>query len=779
MRLIWAIIALCIGCGSPPNVGLRPTQEITACDRVKDPESPFIVEWSAAERGDLESMSGEGIVLVRYDGCQNLKILTECSAAGGYRFKPFTSPRLDSVTMKTRQDLYAALPVGAANIEASLGDGGTVDLRYVLVGTQRSTSRPERGKLMGRCSGATHYVSSMSMGAFSLEKTSQRRSSAEAGLPLVGGAGGQRKDQRAQLRMDGDVDACAETRTCRSAVRVTLAPLDQPTNGTTAGAPALSTAAAPITAPRPTSPDVVGLRRRGGTLKVGLPTRMGARFNLSTRVGNMNAHVKEIVLQRLASADQRGVTKLKLLDKRVVSKDGKTIRLTLKKGLNFHTHKCVPKVREATAKDLLYSIETFRSFGRLDLTFAPGKPVVLEDRYTVKLSLADRDVYLDQSLTEISLIPHELEGCADLKEMEQLVGTGPFKMSKISPSGYARLERHTAYWERDDAGQTLPYLDAIEYSTATNVSQAMGQLYEGKLDLYFGLRSQLSPHFTDGQALKPLFKDPAVGQALGVGLDTAGTRHARFLGFYPVGTQGPLGDKRVRRAIALAIDRETVAASIHTKSVPAGRLLDESLLGFEPRLDAHRLDRKAARTLLAKAGYAKGKGLKTMIIGAPQVYRDAAEKVVDSLREIGVPARIVGIVQNKVVEMVNGGQVDAMIGDFGYGFASDEAPSLLDLLRLHALKATPTGGIQELDTPRALEIVRTLSSMADREERRKAFADIERAIIEEAKPFIPIARMSMEHGVIVVLYNRRNSAWFNPLTGQMKTETPALWNAPQ
>jgi hypothetical protein len=138
IRYLWPLVLL-IGCGGGLSPGLTPSVEIGDCSGVKDPQRPFIVEWSAAERGDLESMSGEGVVVVKYDGCQKLKVLTECVAPGSYRFKAFSAPRLDSVSMKTKQELFASLPVGATNIQGALGDGGSVDLRYILVGTQRST----------------------------------------------------------------------------------------------------------------------------------------------------------------------------------------------------------------------------------------------------------------------------------------------------------------------------------------------------------------------------------------------------------------------------------------------------------------------------------------------------------------------------------------------------------------------------------------------------------------------------------------------------------------
>ena len=73
-----------------------------------------------------------------------------------------------------------------------------------------------------------------------------------------------------------------------------------------------------------------------------------------------------------------------------------------------------------------------------------------------------------------------------------------------------------------------------------------------------------------------------------------------------------------------------------------------------------------------------------------------------------------------------------------------------------------------MEASRAKEILNTLSSMADRDARRQAFADLEHAMVKQAKPFIPLARVSTEHGVSVLIYNRKFTFLFNPLTGQIK-----------
>ncbi len=53
------------------------------CAVALDPFNPFIIEWPAAEKTNLEVRSQTGLVVVSYAGC-HLKVLQGCDAEGTY-----------------------------------------------------------------------------------------------------------------------------------------------------------------------------------------------------------------------------------------------------------------------------------------------------------------------------------------------------------------------------------------------------------------------------------------------------------------------------------------------------------------------------------------------------------------------------------------------------------------------------------------------------------------------------------------------------------------------
>ncbi len=89
----------------------------------------------------------------------------------------------------------------------------------------------------------------------------------------------------------------------------------------------------------------------------------------------------------------------------------------------------------------------------------------------------------------------------------------------------------------------------------------------------------------------------------------------RYLAFNT--RRAPLSDVRVRRALALAIDREQIAARVlRGQQTSALRLIPAALDAGPAPASAHRHDPAAARTLLTAAGFAGGKNFPRLEVAA-------------------------------------------------------------------------------------------------------------------------------------------------------------------
>ncbi|MBI4699853.1 MAG: hypothetical protein HY744_01580 [Deltaproteobacteria bacterium] len=230
--LFASALALCACGGGSPIHPETPTMEgsgddqITTCKIAQDPLNPLIVEWPGTSKVDLEMASKRGVVVVSYAGCV-LKILPGCRAQGSYEYTAVT-PARESVKIATENELYANLPLGVATLKGELAQGARLELAYVAVG-QRSASKAP-ASLGGECAGATHYVRTLTVGAFSLETVTG--SSVGGGVAVAGvEAGGGSKESRRHLRGSGDMDLCGEaadataSSACSAVLQLGLAPL--------------------------------------------------------------------------------------------------------------------------------------------------------------------------------------------------------------------------------------------------------------------------------------------------------------------------------------------------------------------------------------------------------------------------------------------------------------------------------------------------------------------------------------------------------------------------
>ncbi|MCB0370428.1 MAG: ABC transporter substrate-binding protein, partial [Bdellovibrionales bacterium] len=67
------------------------------------------------------------------------------------------------------------------------------------------------------------------------------------------------------------------------------------------------------------------------------------------------------------------------------------------------------------------------------------------------------------------------------------VGTGPFRVKTIKESETVILERNPDYWEKDQYGNQLPYLDGIKFSFIKEKKAELLEFRKGNLDMVYRL----------------------------------------------------------------------------------------------------------------------------------------------------------------------------------------------------------------------------------------------------------------------------------------------------
>ena len=217
------------------------------------------------------------------------------------------------------------------------------------------------------------------------------------------------------------------------------------------------------------------------------------------------------------------------------------------------------------------------------------------DAHTLRVTLKHRAPFLIEAMKHYSWFPvhtptvEKFGGLARKgtawTRPENLVGNGPFVLKEWRPNQRIVVARSPTYWDREQVKlETINFLptesiDTEERMFRTGQVDRTNELPNTKIDTY---KRDYAASYR---------QDPYFG-----------------VYFYRVNvTKAPLNDKRVRRALALAIDRESLVRNVtRGGQQPAYNFCPPSpMFTSQARIDG---DLAEAKRLLAEAGFPGGRG---------------------------------------------------------------------------------------------------------------------------------------------------------------------------
>ncbi|MFO0831346.1 MAG: peptide ABC transporter substrate-binding protein [Phycisphaerales bacterium] len=201
------------------------------------------------------------------------------------------------------------------------------------------------------------------------------------------------------------------------------------------------------------------------------------------------------------------------------------------------------------------------------------------------------------------------------------------------------------------------------------------------------------------------------------------------------GRPNPLADARVRRALAMTIDRATVADDIRRIGEPAASTLipRDSIAGYpSPAGLPH--DPEKARALLAEAGFPGGKGLMPISIlfnteGEHALIAQSVSK--DWERELGVQTRLEQVEIKVFRERLK--NADYMVSRAGW-FGDYGDPTTF----LNINKTGDGNNDRKFNDPAYDALLDRAEEQPDPASRLRMLADAERMLLEEQAPLAPI-----------------------------------------
>jgi ABC-type transport system substrate-binding protein len=317
------------------------------------------------------------------------------------------------------------------------------------------------------------------------------------------------------------------------------------------------------------------------------------------------------------------------------TRTGNLYHFTLRKGVLFHHG------REMTSDDAKFSLERLMSpeeqsqvsgiYAALPIVgLAPfvkpkggakhisGIKIVDKYRFTIELTRSD-SAFLDLlGFISSAIVPRDVVERVGQKAFNFApVGTGPFKMTNVKPSESLTLERNEKYFIKG-----APYLDKVQWNIGVAPNLSYLRTRNGQQDLTYDPLPKASLAEVQGN---PTLKKQLQGEV------QSNSHWAALSVLHPA-----LKDVRVRRAVAMAIDKERYARLTGGLVQGAGTGgLFSPVSPYHQKSVGYAFNLDAAKKLLAEAGFADGFPV-TIYSTVLEPYATLGQSMAQDLENLGL-----------------------------------------------------------------------------------------------------------------------------------------------
>lgn len=408
-----------------------------------------------------------------------------------------------------------------------------------------------------------------------------------------------------------------------------------------------------------------------------------------------------------------------LLATRWEHREGNTWRFWLRRGVRFHDGQAL----DARAVQSAIAQVVRGGFGYSSLS---ESSVEIVDDHTVDITTTRLNLRLPEQLVH----PNYSVFAPGSDPALEPVGTGPFRFVAYRPGEAIVVRRNAAYWGED------ALLRGITFRFYPDATTRVLALLAGEVDLVIDVPREQVGAVAARKDLK-VVRAP-VGQTLNLHVNAHGPPPYDLL-----------ADVRLRRAVALAIDRRGLvqrvwsgeAEAVQNMTVPA-------VLGpFANRVEGFGHDPREAARLLEAAGWPRGqdgvrrKGgrrLEIVLLANPEIDSGAVEFVQAQLRRIGIDARWVKLPDvGSYAARLDAGEFDLNLTTPNQ---NDANPLFLPALIFHSESDRPFARWHRVGE-RFDRIVEAGLAASDPAEARRRAAEAMHVAIDEEAVVIPIAAL--------------------------------------
>lgn len=480
---------------------------------------------------------------------------------------------------------------------------------------------------------------------------------------------------------------------------------------------------------------------------------------------NVSHHVAHQIYDLLIDLDKDLNIVQDLSRRYEISDDGLLYTFYLRKGVKFQDNACFPdgKGREMTAADVKYSFDRvcdprtgtlgfdyFKNYVEGAIEFHEEVTVAGRESREPKFSGVSGYIAKDDTTFQIKLskpfgpfiyylclgfsyiVPKEAVEKYGQDFFQNPVGTGPFVFVDWKPDLELNLKKNPGYWNRDEYGNQLPYIDGVKFKFLKETSQQMLEFQNGNLDECYRVPNEsFKSVVTPEKTLTPEYSKFALQKVPSLSI--------QFYGFLTTGKI--FNNEKVRQAFNYAIDRDKIL-----KFVLNGQGYMGAVYGIVPpsmpdydveKINGYRFDLEKAKLLMKEAGYPDGNGFPEAVLqinsGGDRNIQ-IAESIQNMLKEIGVKMKLNILQFAQHLDNIDAGRADF----YRLGWIADY-PDPENFLNLYYGKNVPKDpkNISPINStryqnPEFDKIFEQAIAMTDRAKRNELYLRAEQIAVSQA-----------------------------------------------
>jgi peptide/nickel transport system substrate-binding protein len=321
-----------------------------------------------------------------------------------------------------------------------------------------------------------------------------------------------------------------------------------------------------------------------------------------------------------------------------ISEDALTYSFSLRNDVYFHKDVLfgIDSTRSVIAKDFEYSLnrlldKQIASPGSWVLAKVDGFKAINDTLFQIQLKQPFPAFLGLLTMKYCSVVPKEIIEHYGSDFRSHPIGTGPFKFKRWEENIKLVFRRNNNYFETDEKGKSLPYLEAISITFLPDKQSEFLQFAQGNIDFVSGLDASYKDEILTADGLLRDFYSKDVNMIRGPYLNT------EYLAFYMDSDVPEIQSELIRKAINYGFDRKKMMIYLRNGvGIPAnGGFIPKGLPGYNERIGFTYQPEKA-KQLIAQFKTETGNKNPKISITTTSNYLSFCEYIQRELHKIGL-----------------------------------------------------------------------------------------------------------------------------------------------